>query len=123
MPETITSHTPGPWMAAAKPSSIVGWPVVAPPTGRMICDVSIAPKPSDTSDGKWSQHFVEVAANARLIASAPELLEALRMIADETNVLREDDSSLVKVRAQRLTKWWSAAENAIAAATGDPDAQ
>lgn len=77
MPETITSHTPGPWMAAANPSSIVGWPVVAQPMGRMICDVAIAPKPSDLSDGEWSRHFVEVAANARLIAAAPDLLEVL----------------------------------------------
>lgn len=57
-------HTPGPWMAAAKPSSIVGWPVVAPRAmGRSICNVTV----HDEAQG-----------NARLIAAAPDMLAALK---------------------------------------------
>ena len=33
---SVAGHTPGPWMAAAKPSSVVGWPVV----GRMEALIS-----------------------------------------------------------------------------------
>lgn len=59
--------TPGPWMAAAKPSSIIGWPVVAPHSmGRSVCSVT--------------HGHDEGAANAHLIAAAPELYEALAAI-------------------------------------------
>lgn len=70
-------HSVGPWLAAAKPSSIVGWPVVAP-GGRMICDVAIGHKPPGISDGEWSAHYVEVEAKARLIGCALALAEALQ---------------------------------------------
>lgn len=71
------THTPGKWMAAAKPSSIVGWPVVAAPMGQVICDVAIInKKPDHISDGDFSAYYAQVEANARLIAAAPELLEA-----------------------------------------------
>lgn len=72
-------HTPGPWLAASCPSSIVGWPVVAP-GGRMICDIALGHKPPNISDGEWSAHYVEVEANAHLIASAPALAAALERL-------------------------------------------
>lgn len=73
------THTPGKWMAAAKPSSIVGWPVVAAPMGQVICDVAIInKKPDHISDGEFSAYYAQVEANARLIAAAPELLAALQ---------------------------------------------
>lgn len=54
-------------MAAARPSSIVGWPVVAPhATGRSICNITTG--------------HDEAAANACLIAAAPDLLAALELI-------------------------------------------
>lgn len=57
-----TKHTPGPWEAAKK-----GYPTtrIEASTGQIICDVN-------------SIHFSGTGeANAKLIAAAPELLEAL----------------------------------------------
>lgn len=70
-------HTPGPWIAAARPSSIVGWPIVGP-MGRMVCDVAIINRQGAGSDEKFKAYYAEIEANAHLIAAAPELLECAR---------------------------------------------
>lgn len=57
-------HTGGTWRAAAKPSSIVGWPIISSPQGKSVANVH------GTDE--------ESAANARLIAAAPDLLTALQ---------------------------------------------
>lgn len=62
----LDGATPGPWMAAAKPSSVVGWPIVSN-TGNSIASAA-AYHPSDPEDYKASRH-----ANADLIAAAPAL--------------------------------------------------
>jgi len=79
MTSTETKHTPGPWLMADKPSSVVGWPVVQQGTGRVICTLNyiqhtqIDPKvPSDRAFNAESR------ANGKLIAVAPKLLEALK---------------------------------------------
>lgn len=80
----MSAWTKGPWMMAAKPSSIVGWPVVAPRQGgRMICDVTyvahskIDPKvPGDDAFNRESR------ANGQLISAAPELAAALQDLMD-----------------------------------------
>lgn len=71
-------------MAAASPSSVVGWPVVGP-MGRSICNVSWMPKNAypDVSDADYAAFNAECGANARLIAAAPDLLAALKLIANE----------------------------------------
>lgn len=68
-------HIPGPWMAAAAPSSVVGWPVVGP-GGRSICSVSYLAHAA-TKDGS-APYKAEVGATAKLIAAAPDLLAELR---------------------------------------------
>lgn len=69
-------HTPGPWLAATKASSIVGLPVVAPQAmGRMICSVTHAGPAAACAD-----YNAESEANARLIATAPDLLTEAREI-------------------------------------------
>lgn len=74
------THTPGPWMVAARPSSIVGWPVVAQGLGRSICSLSwLGKKPDDVTDEQFAAYRAEVEANGRLIAAAPDLLEALKL--------------------------------------------
>lgn len=64
-------HTPGPSIAAPY-SSVVGAPVVASPNGRSIANVTYFGLGED-----FQNHDDESAANARLIAAAPDLLEAL----------------------------------------------
>lgn len=80
--------TPGPWMMAAKPSSIVGWPVVAcgqrPEAGRQICTLNYADKAAFGGPQPGDRKFnLESEANGRLIAAAPrmhaDLVEAERM--------------------------------------------
>lgn len=66
-------HTPGPWVAAASPSSIVGWPIIGP-GGRAVASVHY--RRGDTAEGQ--QINAEAGANARLIAAAPDLLAALK---------------------------------------------
>ena len=71
-------HTPGPWMAAAKPSSVVGWPIVASPHGRLICNMAwVSPSAERSADPDVREYLTEVEANAHLIAAAPDLAEAL----------------------------------------------
>ena len=80
--EQPDGHTKGRWMAAAKPSYL-GWPIVSSPSGRMICDVAIAPKPDGETDGAWSAHYVEVEANARLIAAQAAALSSQASVMEE----------------------------------------
>jgi hypothetical protein len=74
-----TAFTKGPWLMAAKPSSVVGWPIVAPQAmGRVICSLNYAdPK---AFGGRQSGDIAfnrESKANGYLIEAAPELLAAL----------------------------------------------
>lgn len=78
-------HTAGPWMAASSPSSVVGWPVVGP-MGRSICNVSWMPKKAypDASEADYAAFNTECEANACLIAAAPELLAALKVVREKS---------------------------------------
>ena len=60
-------HTPGPWSVGRE-----GWKhqSVYSASGRFLADVSL--------------FYDDAEANARLIAAAPDLLEALQMLYDET---------------------------------------
>ncbi len=72
--------TPGPWMAAAGPSSIVGWPVVAD-GGRLICTIATPPNNLQRigKEAAGYEAFLnECGANALLIAAAPDMLIALK---------------------------------------------
>lgn len=65
------SHTKGTWIASPY-SSRVGAPVVASPSGRPVANVTYFA----LGEG-FENHQRESEANARLIAAAPELLDAL----------------------------------------------
>lgn len=88
--DDFEGHTPGPWLAG-KPSSVVGWPVVAPSAhGRVICNVSFvanrAGAPAVPGDGAFNR---ESTANASLIAAAPDLLAERDRLLAEIERLRE----------------------------------
>ena len=69
----MSRHTPGPWAAGTAHRCYVEGGMVSfrvtGPDGRSVCAAS--------SNGKRDPH--EIAANARLVAMAPELLDALEL--------------------------------------------
>lgn len=77
---TEARHTPGPWLAASSASSVVGWPVVSQ-QGKPICDVMCVPHNFPNAE----KHNAESAANAQLIAAAPDLLHAAQWALDHYN--------------------------------------
>jgi hypothetical protein len=83
-------HTGGTWLAAAKPSSVVGWPIISSPLARCVANVHGTDEESK--------------ANARLIAAAPDLLEALQYV--------------LSAHGEQLTDAFDQARKAIAKATG-----
>ena len=97
-------HTPGPWSWCA-----VGW---EEPSGAFDIEAT-------TADGRhviiasrydWQHRVEESEANARLIAAAPELLEALRGLRRWMGPCGLDEEIDAAMRA---------ADAAIAKATGD----
>ena len=90
-------HTPGPWVDNWAGSGNDGkfvWDecyVYAPGTG--VEDIAIASDITDPLTGKPSQ------ANALLIASAPDLLEALKELLDDYGSIGYSDSLIAKVEA------------------------
>ena len=74
----VTKHTPGPWLAAAAPSSVVGWPVVGQ-QGRAVASVHcMMQRPAHVPEAEFQAYRDECEANARLIGAAPTMAEALR---------------------------------------------
>lgn len=111
-------HTPGPWFIAAQNDGIViidGPPSPAPYDGP----IPKAHGPAVVATPNW--RLAEYEANARLIAAAPDLLEALREILGPLNVcsdnrnVRDDQVLPVDMTMGELRK----ARAAIARATGE----
>jgi hypothetical protein len=70
----MSKHTPGPWGLELNERG--GFYITVDPMVDMQLPATIA------SRGGWGHRAEESHANARLIASAPELLEALQKMAD-----------------------------------------
>lgn len=84
----MSKHTPGPWTLVKVPASRT-WEIHAP-TWRDLADV-FGNAASDLHE--------EGSANARLIAAAPELLEALKAIATKADSLQADPhKALAQIR-------------------------
>ena len=79
----MTSHTPGPWSIRTKQNLTA----ICTPKGEMqlsLHDVYDGLKPLSVSLQEWY-------ANAVLIAAAPEMLEAIKKLADLQRKWRSDD--------------------------------
>jgi len=92
--ETKAKHTPGPWKVQG--NSIV---TNTPRPEGCYCDVIIAETPHcyEPKDHIWPV----IAANARLIAAAPDLLAALKHIADLIGVPNDDESKAISETARK----------------------
>lgn len=101
-----TKHTPGPWVFCwdkyGKESEIHG-----------KSELNDAPICIVLHDDVTESGAEEQLANARLIAAAPELLEALKALIDNVGICICYDES------ERECKAWEMAEAAIAKAEGE----
>ncbi len=92
-------HTPGPWKFSAE-SIDPEWSVVTTAGGSVIANVN-------------DRH--DQLANARLIAAAPDMLEALSKLMD----LNDNSGPFGgEILEDRITRAWDAARAAIAKAEG-----
>lgn len=76
----MSKHTPGPWMLADDKTRVI--------TNESVPDAEIA----DCESGFYcSKNISECEANARLIAAAPEMLEALKAAEKRLHALWQAD--------------------------------
>ena len=108
-PPFAPRHTPGPWIAADGPSSVVGWPVVSQ-AGRSICRLTWFERASPAGEAEETKE--ETRANAHLIAATPDLYEALKAMFDRW----EPDPEPYADR-----RMWEAARDALNKAEGRPE--
>lgn len=101
--EEIAAHTPGPWRVFQAPNGkIIG---IGELTGEGVADCGF---------GVWRGGSAEALANARLIAAAPELLEAVKILLPILEAVRYT-TGLGKTQIARIEK----AKATIAKATGE----
>jgi len=95
----MSNFTPGPW--EKKGNTIFG-------NGRRICDLLIL------YDGDWQPWAEEQEANARLIATAPELYEACKTVEGLLNGL--DSASLAAQAEPRFKNYINLLRDVLAKA-------
>jgi hypothetical protein len=114
-----TKHTPGPWeislIGEGDELTVDGIEsnAVAHAPHRLICEMG--------HDIDMGQDYAEVIANARLIAAAPELLEACKVVTAFLDNLERAlfyDDPLVRIRQRVHAPLRSALNPAIAKAEG-----
>jgi hypothetical protein len=71
----ISSHTPGPWF------SVGAWVEVSQESIADICTCH----PEDFNQGHLKRSDAEMMANAQLIAAAPDMLQALKLVRDNAS--------------------------------------
>lgn len=104
----MSKHTPGPWVAKSPFSQSTGAVEITHETWRNnsqpITRVYRRLTPEQGPDGRFQWDDVEAQANADLIRSAPELLEALERLMGTIDIQYRDTHP-----AQREA-WWHAQE-------------
>ena len=102
----VTKHTPGPWIPARKANcTSCRHPAILRDGGQV-------------ATATWQGSEAATDANARLIAAAPELLEALQeMVAGDAEAIAEADALGVPFPGEMLTAYRRAVA-AISKATG-----
>ena len=106
-----TKHTPGPWVVRTIDQSLA---TVETQDGRYIIGNAGQLRADD-----WKTGHIERRANARLIAAAPELLEALQeMVAGDAEAIEEAQALGVPFPEEMLATF-KKARAAIARATGE----
>lgn len=106
---STANHTPGPWKASKGLPSI-GWHVGMPGRWRLVV-VGRDEKDESMSDG-------EIEANARLIAAAPELLDALKEMRRQYGTFHKGNCYISVCYERRLGVANQIADAAIAKAEG-----
>ena len=99
----MNQHTPAPWEWAENYNGLTG------PDQEEVLTYQ-------TYEGMWLSFGVSQEANARLIAAAPDLLEALQDMLSGWKYIRETHGDLYGVGWDRAQE---KAEKAIAKATGE----
>ena len=93
MRRLLEASTPGGWIAATGPSSIVGWPVVSR-QGRSICRMTWVERAVPAGEAEETK--AETRANAAFIAAAhndmPALLDALERMQKALRMIVAEDS-------------------------------
>lgn len=84
----MAKHTPGPWSIREKDKTVVAYG----PNGASGL-VAKAMSTGSASGGTLESHHSAACANARLIALAPEMMQALELIADA------EDRGIITVKA------------------------
>lgn len=128
-------HTPGPWFAHGftYPHGVVGdvfardsdnvlsaTPIcrVVEPVSKMDGDLRRPPLDALQAIARKDAARPIIEANARLIAAAPDLLEALRGV-DALWSEHDDGKGPIAARNPKYRKVWTAVRAAIAHATGE----
>lgn len=105
----MSKHTPGPWFVEQNEKT----PIYVSPVARheqiAICNVMVIDEDPDDDSGEWFNGD-QTKANARLIAAAPDLLEALELMASD--YMRKDGLGFDLIASSMMFK-------AIAKARGE----
>jgi len=93
----MSRHTPGPWKLEQSddPRDFI----VTEPSGRTVCEPNDPLYDCEPEEGERRISLEEALANARLIAAAPQLLEALQDIACQLTGLEGRQYKWIRDRA------------------------
>jgi hypothetical protein len=93
---TTTTHSPGPWIIETR----LHVHAIKDANGQDLTYQDTEPQPDAGSVTSRGRSANETLANARLIAAAPELLEALQDLFDIFPVKYQHDAFTIKVLTQ-----------------------